>query len=192
MIETIWIERARLALQAAVPALERTLAADKARDKDTTAISAVETTLWIRALGECYDEFAPPELSVPQSFRAASSDASDHKRYRLTRGLRLVGNKGVHEMIFPTSENMRYDFFQTGIISATHTYCWSPLEAWKDKIRVQRGNNLHEDYNETVAGRSVVPTLAAAISSFHDRALRMDLQLSEAFADFDRSIMRYL
>ena len=191
MTENIWIERARLALQAAIPALERTLAADKARDKNATAISAVETTLWIRALSDCYDEFAPEELSVPQTFRAATTDAAEHERYRLTQGLRLVGNKGVHEMIFPTSEHVRYDFFKTGIISASFTYRWSPLEAWKDEIREPQGKNLHKDYDETVAGRSVVPTLASAISSFHDRADRMNLDLVEAFAEFDEQFMRY-
>lgn len=191
MTETLWIKRARLALQAALPALERTLAADKARDQDTTAISAVETTLWIRALDECYCRFAPPELSVPQSFRPRSIDESDHDRYRLTQGLRLIGNKGVHEMIFPTSENVRYDFFKTGIISANFTYRWNPLEVWKDEIENHRGKNLYKHYTETVAGRSVVPTLANALSSYHDRALRMNLELSDAFADFDKNIRRY-
>lgn len=199
MTEMTWIERARLALQAAIPALDRTLEADKARNKESTAISAVETTLWIRALDDVYEKFAPAKHkfdlgknSVPQPpFGNGDPGRTEYMCYQQTQGLRLVGNKGVHEMIFPTSENVRYDFFKTGIISANHTYCWSPLDAWKQDILESQGERYQQHYQETLAGRSVVPTLASALSSFHDRAHRMNLDLVDAFATFDNQFRKY-
>lgn len=201
MTQIIWEERARVAIQAAVPALDRTLEADKSRDKVSTAISAVETTLWIRALNDAYEKFAPAEnktdsqkSSVPHPpFRNADPRRTEYAMYQKSQGLRLVTNKGIHEMIFPTSENMRYDFFKIGRISPNHTYQWRPLSEWKEDILEQRraDEKLGEHYAESVAGHSVVPTLAQAISSFHDRAVRMNLDLTEAFTDFDKQIRRY-
>lgn len=198
MTKLIWEERARIALRAALHALNRTLEADKARDKTLTAVSAIETALWIRALNDAYKKFAPVndtrKSSVPlPPFLSGDPGQTEYAMYQKAQGLRLVTNKGIHEMIFPTSENMRYDFFRTGIVSPNHTYRWSPLSHWQDDIREPQPNEekWRKHYDESVAGHSVVPTLAQAISSFHDRALRMDLDLAEAFFEFEKQIRKY-
>ncbi|WP_257049991.1 hypothetical protein [Brevibacterium moorei] len=190
----IWAPRVRPAIVAALAALERASDADKSCDAETTVISAVETAMWLRTLWDIFEQHLDRNEdtcpAVPEEGIVRPNFPVSYFPFRTARGLRIVGNKGLRELIFPTRVNPRLSFLSStprqrgsvvGPLSSRYNFGWQPRDKWElSHERKPRKEDI-DSFDEAVSGQDVVRTLAVALGSYRERASMLGIDLSDLF-----------
>lgn len=176
-------------------ALGRVYEADRQKDRFRAGIHAAESALWLRALGDVFRALDPdgsvsgPRSVTPPGIVEVSDGRPSYRHGQVVKGLRIVGNKGIHEMIFPTAAAPSFDFLRTQTISSGYSYSWAPLSAWEHSVDPGRPISAdgRQAYLEALAGRPVVATLRIALGVYRERAALHGVDTGGLFDALGRS-----